>query len=190
MKGRFVSIFDPILDSDADFNYTGRPIELPDYIAYPDHKSLHVGEVPEDYWHCLRYQEDRHQGGLINPYGIDLYGVLKIPVSAVTRTFNSGSLSLGMGGSTLSMQLARIFFKTPPRDDESVSEKLARKLNEWWLAPVIQWRLTRSGDATLMQRWAANHFPLAQRTGGQELYGVEQTGLILFGKPAGSISSL
>ena len=44
VKGRFVGIFDPILDSEEDFNYTGRPIELPDFIAYPDHKSLHVGD--------------------------------------------------------------------------------------------------------------------------------------------------
>jgi penicillin-binding protein 1A len=185
---RFVGIFDPILDSEVDFNYTGRPIELPHYIAYPDHKSLHVGEVPEDYWRCLAYQEDRHLGGPINPFGIDLYGVLKIPVSTITRSFTRRSPSLGVGGSTLSMQLARIFFKTPPRADESAAEKLSRKLKEWWLGPVIHWQLTRGGDPELLKRWAANHFPLAQRTGGQELYGVEQTSLILFGKPASALS--
>ena len=188
VKGRFVGIFDPILDSEEDFNYTGRPIELPDYIAYPDHKSLHVGEVPEDYWQCLAYQEDRHLGGLINPFGIDLYGVLKIPVSTLTRTFAHGAPSLGVGGSTLSMQLARIFFKTPPSANETAAEKLSRKLKEWWLGPVIQWRLTRGGDLTLLKRWATNHFPLAQRTGGPELYGVEQTSLILFGKAASGLS--
>jgi penicillin-binding protein 1A len=186
VKGRFVGIFDPLLDSEEDFNATGHPIELPGYIAYPDHKSLHVGEVPEDYWQCLRYQEDRHLGGLINPFGIDLYGVLKIPVSTVERTFSTGHL--GFGGSTLAMQLARIFFKTPPSAHESAAEKLSRKLKEWWLAPVIQWRLTQGGDATAMKRWAANHFPLAQRTGGQELYGVEQTSLVLFGKQAEGLS--
>jgi penicillin-binding protein 1A len=188
VKGRFVGIIDPILDSEEDFNYTGRPIALPDYIAYPDHKSLHVGEVPEDYWQCLAYQEDRHLGGLINPFGIDLYGVLKIPVSTITRSFRHGSPNLGVGGSTLSMQLARIFFKTPPRADETAGEKLSRKLKEWWLGPVIQWRLTRGGDPLALKRWTANHFPLAQRTGGQELYGVEQTSLILFGKPARALS--
>ena len=114
VKGRFVGIIDPILDSEEDFNYTGRPIALPDYIAYPDHKSLHVGEVPEDYWQCLAYQEDRHLGGLINPFGIDLYGVLKIPVSTITRTFRHGSPNLGVGGSTLSMQLARISSRRRP----------------------------------------------------------------------------
>lgn len=188
VKGRFVGIIDPILDSEEDFNYTGRPIALPDYIAYPDHKSLHVGEVPEDYWQCLAYQEDRHLGGLINPFGIDLYGVLKIPVSTITRSFRHGSPNLGVGGSTLSMQLARIFFKTPPRADETAGEKLSRKLKEWWLGPVIQWRLTRGGDPLALKRWTANHFPLAQRTGGQELYGVEQTSLILFGKAASGLS--
>jgi hypothetical protein len=187
-RGRFAGMFDPILDSEVDFNYTGRPIELPHYIAYPDHKSLHVSAVPEDYWQCLAYQEDRHLGGPINPFGIDLYGVLKIPVSTITRSFTRRVPSLGVGGSTLSMQLARIFFKTPPSANESAAEKLSRKLKEWWLGPVIHWQLTRGGDPEMLKRWAANHFPLAQRTGGQELYGVEQTSLILFGKPASALS--
>ncbi len=187
-KDRFIGIFDPILDSEGDFNYTGKPIQLPNYIAYPDHKSLHVGAVPQDYWQCLRYQEDRHLGGIINPFGIDLYGVLKIPFSTVSRTLAQGSPSLGVGGSTLSMQLARIFFKSPPRSDESAVEKLSRKAKEWWLAPVIHWQLMHAGDERQMQLWAANHFPLAQRTGGQELYGVEQTSLILYGKPASAMS--
>ncbi|MEG6508535.1 transglycosylase domain-containing protein [Methyloligella sp. 2.7D] len=188
-RNRFVGIFDPLLDSEADFNYTGRAIALPNYIAYPDHKSLHVAAVPEDYWSCLSYHEDRHLGGLANPFGIDLYGVLKIPVSTVTRSLRSGDISLGVGGSTLSMQLARIFFKSPPSPDESASEKLSRKFKEWWLAPVIQWQLTRGGDITPMKRWTADHFPLAQRTGGQELYGVAQTSLIVFGKPASELST-
>ncbi|MFD0988189.1 transglycosylase domain-containing protein [Methyloligella solikamskensis] len=184
----FVGIFDPILDSQEDFNYTGRTIALPDYIAYPDHKSLHVGQVPEAYWSCLSYHEDRHLGGLINPFGIDLYGVLKIPYSTVSRSVSTGGVSLGVGGSTLAMQLARIFFKTPPSPNESAGEKISRKLKEWWLAPVIQWQLVEPGDTTRMKHWAANHFPLAQRTGGQALYGVEQTSLIVFGKPASQLS--
>ncbi len=184
----FVGIFDPILDSQEDFNYTGRAIALPDYIAYPDHKSLHVGQVPEAYWSCLSYHEDRHLGGLINPFGIDLYGVLKIPYSTISRSISSGGVSLGVGGSTLSMQLARIFFKTPPSANETAGEKLSRKLKEWWLAPVIQWHLVEPGDTPGMKHWAANHFPLAQRTGGQALYGVEQTSLIVFGKPAAQLS--
>lgn len=185
---RFVGILDPILDSEQDFNYTGRPIILPDYIAYPDHKSLHVAEVPSHYWRCLRYQEDRHLGGLLNPFGIDLLGVLKIPVTTVRRSVEAGWPALGVGGSTIPMQLARTFFKTPPSRDESPTTKLGRKLKEWWLAPVIYWELTEGNDPTRLQLWAANHFPLAQRTGGQELYGVEQTSLILFGKSATELS--
>ncbi len=188
-RDRFVGIFDPVLDSERDFNHWGRPIELPDYIAYPDHKSLHVGAVPQAYWRCLALQEDRHLGGLVNPFGIDLFGVLRIPWSTLKRTVQARRPRLGVGGSTLSMQLARIFFKTPPSPQESALEKLSRKAKEWWLAPVIQWELTKGGDIEPLERWSANHFPHAQRTGGQALYGVEQTSLIVFGKPAQALSA-
>lgn len=187
-RGRFVGTFDPALDSEADFNYTGKPIELPGYIAYPDHKSLHVSAIPEHYWACLAYHEDRHIRTVLNPWGIDLLGYLKIPVSTLKRSIEAGRPRLGAGGSTISMQLARIFFKTPPSAEESVAEKIGRKFKEWWLAPVIQRQLTRGRDLTPLKRWAANHFPLAQRTGGDSLYGVEQAGLILFGKPASALT--
>lgn len=185
--GRFVGILDPMLDSEADFNYTGRAIELPGYIAYPDHKSLHVAQVPEHFWRCLRHQEDRHLGTFGNPFGIDLLGVLKIPYSAIERSLAEGSPALGAGGSTLAMQLARVFVKRPPDQDESAADKFRRKLTEWWLAPVIQRELTREGIEP-MQRWAANHLPLAQRTGGQALYGVELTSLVVFGKPSAELT--
>ena len=87
------------------------------------------------------------------------------------------------------MQLARIFFKTPPSRNESALEKLTRKAKEWWLAPVIHWELTKGGDIEPLKRWSANHFPLAQRTGGQALYGIEQTSLIVFGKGAKELSA-
>lgn len=186
--GRFVGIFDPVLDSEADFNYTGRPIELPGYIAYPDHKSLHVSAIPEDYWRCLTFHEDRYIGTVWNPWGIDLMGYLKIPVTTLRRSIAEKSLKFGAGGSTIPMQLARIFFKTPPNPSESAFDKVERKFKEWWLAPVIHRQLTRGRDFTELKRWAANHFPLAQRTGGAPLYGVEQAGLILFGKPASALT--
>ena len=188
-KDRFVGVLDPLLDSQEDFNYTGRPIKLPDYIAYPDHKSLHVAKVPEDYWLCLRHLEDRHLGGLANPFGIDLFGILRAPVSAFRKTISSGAPAVGGGGSTIAMQLARIFFKTPPSANENLTEKVKRKLREWWLAPVIHWRLTYAGDDEALKRWAANHFPLAQRTGGQTLYGIAQTSLVVFGKPVDALST-
>ena len=186
---RFVGIFDPVLDSEEDFNYLGRPINLPEYIAYPDHKSLHVSRAPEHYWKCLVLHEDRHLGGPINPFGIDLYGVLRIPSSTFRRSLDAGRPQMGAGGSSLSMQLARIFFKTPPSANESPAEKIKRKLKEWWLAPVIHWELTKGGSREQLKLWTANHFPLAQRTGGQALYGVEQTSLILFGKSAERLSA-
>ena len=61
-------------------------IDVGDYTANPDHKSIPVREVPEQYWQCLVYQEDRNLGGPLNPFGIDLAGVLKIPLSTLRRS--------------------------------------------------------------------------------------------------------
>ena len=75
-KGNFAGTFDPRLDSLRDVNYTDAAIEFGDYVANPDHKSIPVRDVPEQYWSCLQYHEDRYLGGILNPYGIDLTGVL------------------------------------------------------------------------------------------------------------------
>lgn len=186
-KGSFVGTFDPRLDSWRDVNYTDAPITIGDYEAQPDHKSIPVREVPEHYWRCLVHHEDRYIGGPLNPFGIDLLGVLKIPYSTVKRSIAARRPRLGVGGSTLPMQLARVIYKTPPDASESGLDKLRRKLKEWWLAPVIYRELTRDGDARLKE-WAANHLWLAQRTGGQPLHGVEVTSRIVFGKEARDLS--
>ena len=183
-RGNFAGTFDPRLDSKRDVNFTGRTIEHDGYTANPDHKSIPVQTVPESYWQCLKYLEDRHLGGTFNPFGIDLIGVLKIPYTSVTRSIRRRKPSFGFGGSTLPMQLARVIYKTPPRRDESAWEKLGRKLGEWWMAPVIYQELTRHGDNTALKQWAANHLWLAQRTGGAPLHGVEVTSRIVFGKGA------
>jgi hypothetical protein len=188
-KGNFVGTFDARLDSLRDVNYTGSAIALGDYVASPDHKSIPVREVPEQYWRCLSYQEDRYLGGLLNPFGIDLVGVLKIPLTTITRSIAARRLSLGVGGSTLPMQFARVIYKTPPSPNEGGFEKLRRKLGEWWLAPVIYRELTRGGDDTLLKQWAANHIWLAQRTGGQPLHGVEVTSQVVFGKEAKDLTT-
>ncbi len=182
--GNFVGTFDPRLDSVRDVNFTDAPIEIGDYTANPDHKSIPVREVPDHYWRCLVFHEDRHIGSWLNPYGIDLLGVLKIPYSSITRTIATRRPVLGVGGSTLPMQFARVIYKTPPRRDEGAFTKLRRKIGEWWLAPVIYHELTRGGDDTPLRQWAANHIWLAQRTGGQPLHGVEVTSRIVFGKEA------
>ena len=182
--GSFVGTFDPRLDSVRDVNYTDAPIEIGDYVANPDHKSIPVRDVPDHYWKCLVYHEDRYLGGALNPYGIDLYGVLKIPYTTITRSIATRRPSLGVGGSTLPMQFARVIYNTPPRRDEGSFTKLGRKMREWWLAPVIFHTLTRDGDYTPLKQWAANHIWLAQRTGGQPLHGVEVTSRIVFGKEA------
>lgn len=184
----FVGTFDPRLDSVRDVNYTSEPIRVGDYLANPDHKSIPVQDVPEYYWQCLVFHEDRHIGSYINPYGIDLFGVLKIPYSTIKRSVSSGRIRFGVGGSTLPMQLARVIYKTPPRRGESFGDKLSRKMREWWLAPVIYRELTREPDNLALKQWASNHLWLAQRTGGSPLHGVEVTSRIVFGKTAAALS--
>ncbi len=190
-EGAFVGTFDPALDSKRDLNTTGKPIELADtgYVANPDHKSIPVREVPDGYWQCLVYHEDRNLGTWLNPYGIDLIGVLKIPLSTIYRSVASHGIRIGVGGSTLPMQLARVIYETPPDARESTIEKLRRKVSEWWDAPVIYWALTRHGDKEPLRQWTANHLWLAQRTGGSPLHGVEMTSRIVFGKPAKELST-
>ena len=187
-KGNFIGTFDARLDSLRDVNYTDAAIELGDYVANPDHKSIPVKEVPDFYWQCLVYHEDRYLGGALNPFGIDLTGVLKIPLTTITRSIALKRPSLGVGGSTLPMQFARVIYKTPPSRSEGGITKFKRKLSEWWLAPVIYRELTKGGDNTLLKQWAANHIWLAQRTGGQPLHGVEVTSRIVFGKEAKDLS--
>jgi penicillin-binding protein 1A len=186
-RGSFVGTFDPRLDSVRDVNYTGRSIDYGDYTANPDHKSIPVRQVPEFYWKCLVYHEDRNLGTWLNPFGIDLLGVLKIPLSSIRRTISSRRPSIGVGGSTLPMQFVRVIYKTPPDVSESGLTKLRRKFGEWWLAPVVYRVLTENGDTALKQ-WAANHIWLAQRTGGSPLHGVEVTSRIVFGKEAGELT--
>ncbi len=187
-KGGFAGTFDPRLDSRRDVNYTDKIIEVGDYEANPDHKSIPVREVPDDYWQCLSYQEDRYIGGALNPYGIDLTGVLKIPYSTLVRSIAAKRPSLGVGGSTLPMQFVRVIYNTPPDSSESGITKLKRKLREWWLAPVVYHELTKGGDSTALKQWAANHLWLAQRTGGSALHGIEVTSRIVFGKSASELS--
>ncbi len=186
--GAFVGTFDPRLDSLRDVNFTEAPITVGDYVANPDHKSIPVRDVPDAYWQCLTYHEDRYLGSWLNPYGIDLYGVLKIPYTSVVRSIQTRRPVLGVGGSTLPMQFARVLLNTPPSAAEGSFAKLGRKLREWWLAPVIYHELTRGGDITPLKQWAANHIWLAQRTGGQPLHGVEVTSRIVFGKEAAELS--
>ncbi|MEZ5842990.1 MAG: transglycosylase domain-containing protein [Hyphomicrobiaceae bacterium] len=185
---RFLGTFHGSLDSAGDVNTTGQPIEFGDYTANPDHKSIPVREVPPWYWACLAYHEDRYIGTALNPFGIDLVGVLKIPYSTIRRSITLRRPSLGVGGSTLPMQLARVIYKTPPRRSEGPLTKLGRKLSEWWIAPVIYAELTRGGDPTRLKQWAANHLWLAQRAGGTSLHGVELAAQIVFGREAKELS--
>ena len=187
-RGSFVGTFDPRLDSLRDVNYTGEAIDLGDYVANPDHKSIPVRTVPDYYWQCLVYHEDRNLGGPLNPFGIDLPGVLKIPFSTFRRSIAARRPVLGVGGSTLAMQFVRVIYKTPPSVHEGAFVKLKRKFGEWWLAPVVYRELTKGGDDTALKQWAANHLWLAQRTGGSPLHGIELASRIVFGKETADLS--
>lgn len=185
-NGYFIGTFDPRLDSKRDINTTGKPIIIdnPTYVANPDHKSIPVKSVPSHFWSCLTFHEDRHLGGVLNPFGIDFLGVLKIPYSTIKRSIASKKIKLGVGGSTLPMQLVRVYHATSPSRNETAFDKLRRKAREWWYAPVFFWELTRNGNMELIKQWSANHLWLAHRTGGQDLQGIEVTSRIIFGKPA------
>ena len=186
--GNFVGTFDARLDSQRDVNYTDTAIDVGGYTANPDHKSIPVRDVPPYYWQCLVHHEDRYIGTWRNPFGVDLPGVLKIPYSSLLRSIARKRPSLGVGGSTLPMQLVRVIYNTPPHADEGAMTKLRRKLAEWWLAPVIYRELTRGGDDAPLKRWVANHLWLAQRTGGAPLHGVELTSRVVFGKDSSDLS--
>ncbi len=186
---QFVGTFEPRHDSRRDVNYTDAVITVGDHTANPDHKSIPVQAIPDSYWQCLKFHEDRYLGTWLNPAGIDLIGVLKIPYSSITRSFQARRPVLGVGGSTLPMQFARVIYKTPPSASEGGFTKLRRKLQEWWLAPVIYQTLTANGDDTPLKQWAANHIWLAQRTGGAPLHGVEMTARVVFGKEAAELST-
>ncbi|MEO1694118.1 MAG: transglycosylase domain-containing protein [Pseudomonadota bacterium] len=188
-RGDFAGTYDPRLDSQRDVNFTDTAIRIAGYTANPDHKSIPVRAVPNEYWRCLVFHEDRYLGTWRNPFGIDLIGVLKIPLTTIQRSIRRGRPSLGVGGSTLPMQFVRVIYKTPPSVTESPFGKLARKAREWWLAPVVYHELTRGGDLGPLQQWAANHLWLAQRTGGAPLHGVEVTSRIVFGKDAKDLST-
>jgi membrane peptidoglycan carboxypeptidase len=187
-NGSFAGTFDARLDSRRDVNYTDTAIDVGNYTANPDHKSIPVREVPPHYWQCLVHHEDRYLGTWLNPFGIDLAGVLKIPYSSALRSVALRRPSLGVGGSTLPMQLVRVIYNTPPHSGEGAMTKLSRKFGEWWLAPVVYHELTRGGDPTLLKQWAANHLWLAQRTGGAPLHGVEITSRVVFGKDSSELS--
>lgn len=185
---RFVGIIDPNLDSVYDLNLTAAPVVTPAYIAYPDHKSLHVDEAPPAFWACLKYHEDRYLGTWRNPFGIDLLGLFRMPYSTVERSVASRSLRFGAGGSTLSMQLVRSFLKQLPSSSETKLDKIKRKLREWWLAPILHHKLVYGDGEEEFARWAANHLPIAQRVGGAALFGVELASRVIFDKAAADLS--
>lgn len=188
-QDRFVGIVDPHLDSVYDLNLTANPVVTPSYIAYPDHKSLHVKEAPPAFWACLKYHEDRYLGTWRNMFGIDLLGLMRMPYSTVRRTIAERRIRFGAGGSTLSMQLVRSFLKQLPSSNETMFDKVTRKMREWWLAPILHNLLAKGDGDREFARWAANHLPIAQRVGGSGIFGVELASRVIFDKSAADLSA-
>src|SRR2546423_9124160 len=113
--GSFVGTFDPRLDSQRDVNYTDAAIALGGYVANPDHKSIPVREVPEHYWQCLVYHEDRHIGGALHPHRIDLVGGLKIPHTTLTPSIALQPPRPGIGGPSPALAVPPPDLQHPPR---------------------------------------------------------------------------
>ena len=185
---RFIGIVDPHLDSVYDLNLSEEPVVTPAYIAFPDHKSLHVRAAPQAFWSCLKYHEDRYLGTWRNPFGIDVVGLFRIPYSSVQRSIAERRPRFGAGGSTLAMQLVRTFLKQLPSAKETKVDKIKRKMREWWLAPIMHHMLRYEAGDGEFARWAANHLPIAQRVGGQGIFGIELASRVIFDKPAASLS--
>lgn len=182
--GRYLGIVDSYFDRDV-ITEARRPLRLPGYTAYPDHKAAHVDDAPPYYWRCLVHLEDANREGWRNPFGIDLAGVLRIPVSTLSRTIAARRPRIGSGGSTIEMQLARSFMKLYPGS----SAAIFRKPLEWNAAPILHRRLMRDGDSRRLRAWAARHIALIQGAGGRyDVFGVEAAGRALFDRSADDLS--
>ena len=91
------------------------PSTLGDYVANPDHKSIPVREVPEQYWQCLFLS----RGPLPRrPAQSVRHRPRRRPEDSAhrrcTRSIARTARCLGVGGSTLPMQFARVIYQTPP----------------------------------------------------------------------------
>ena len=114
-RGNFVGTFDPRLDSLRDVNYTDAAIDARRLRRQPrpqvDPRARGAGGTTGSASSITRTATS---AASLNPFGIDLPGVLKIPFSTVRRSIAAKRLSLGVGGSTLAMQFVRVIYKTPP----------------------------------------------------------------------------
>lgn len=170
---------------EADVFSARRPVEIDGVAHYPDHKTHHLPDAPPAYWACVSYLEDRRLGGPWNPQGVDFIGILRAPVASLQASFAAGALKIGGGGSTLPMQLARSFFKLYPGDPQV--NALERKWLEWRSAPPLYRMLTSGADADpdrRLRQWTALHFAHIQGAGPGDVFGVEATARVLFGKGA------
>lgn len=165
---------------DSEARYIGI---VPAYAGAP-HIALRVGQVPETFWRCVVWLEDRHLGGAWAPWGIDFRGLMRVPVDGVRGLLAGHGLRLS-GGSTIPMQLSRMMRHDSPGADRGFLDALGRKFSEWWAAPALLQELGGADGARLPQ-WVATHIPLAQGTRGSRLggslYGIKIVSQSVFGK--------
>ena len=187
-SGGFVGTFDPRLDSQRDVNYTDAAIEVGDYVANPDHKSIPVREVPEHYWRCLVYHEDRHIGGLLNPYGIDLVGVLKIPLRPAA--FDRAQAAEPRRRRLDAADAVRA------RDLRYAAERRRRRpppssaqVPEWWMAPGHLPRADARGRRDPAQAMGRQPYLAGAADGRRAAAWRRDDGRVVFGKEAKDLTT-
>lgn len=179
-EGRYIGVLSSGFERDH-LGELSRPETIGGRIIYPDHKTIPVEDAPETFWRCLVYLEDRRRGTWDSPHGVSFRGVIAIPWRAAGASIRARRITLGAGGSTLEMQLARSLWKRYAHN----SNPITRKLAEWNAAPVLRRHLGDDANARRLRAWIAQHIALAQSVGDeQDLFGVDAAGRFLFGHGA------
>ncbi|MCI4643680.1 MAG: transglycosylase domain-containing protein [Hyphomonadaceae bacterium] len=181
-ENRFVGTTDRM--ANGDVFVSREAISVNGNLEFPDHQTLYVDVPPRHYIDCVFWHEDRYAGHWYrNPAGVDAVATAKIPYDTVRRSIALREPSIGAGGSTLPMQVTRSMRKWASDTDESVVDKIGRKLIEWRDGPILQ-RHRGGPYARDWQRWVSMHMPHLRMTNANEFLGVEGAALTLFGARA------
>lgn len=182
-QDRLVGVLTSSFETDHLGELSGRS-EFSGFILHPDHKTIPLQEVPEYYWRCLVYHEDKNRGTWDSPHGVSFTGTLAIPYRSIRKSAKELRPRFAAGGSTLEMQLVRSIHKTYAHN----SDRVDAKLTAWTVAPVLRRALGGKHDSPRLKSWIGQHFALVQAAGGeQDVYGVEAAGRLVFGRTAAEL---